>query len=718
LKKFLAFAVLNFALFLGAAILPSSTQAQSAFVTIQCNDTNNPQINSQNTNSLSLQSGNATCTAIAYSGIASGYWQYTYNSSPIQYLAGAQVSVSGSGIPFGTYQVRAVGTDANGNPIAPSNVVTINYSAPGTGIIPANRMTAWQPGVTYNGGIPNRTTVCASLTPSGGDDTSAIQAALNNCPANQVVQLAAGVFKITRPINITSGNITLRGAGPGQGLATGKQGTFVADSTATILYYQPTVSWGPILSIGNDPSQVTSYNLASDAVQGNYSLTLTSNPGLSVGQLVKVDQNTDNDPDVYWGPNHDGPGGTSRQWFMRQDRSLAQIMEITAVNGNTVTFDTPFHHNYTTAGSAQLSTFQQPILYRVGIEELQLFNGTAGGNGNFIMGGCAYCWVKHIESRWADGAGVWLTNCFRCELRDSYIHESANPNPGGGGYLIALSWGTSDSLVENNISWAGNKVIVGQATGGGNVIAYNYMDDAYGANYPNLPEAGVNMAHQTTSHMELIEGNYSHRYSGDSYWGNVIDMTVFRNHLSGIRAAHPPLNTYVAGGVYPYIDDGVRTAVDNQAYNYRGNFVGNVLGKSGEVLLSYNGAGWQFAQTSWVYEDNTTLADGSEVYMWYVGAVQGAAGAWSWQPNSYQTQLRQGNWDWYTQSQTWYNNPIGGTGHPGDGTPQTIPNSLYLTSKPAFFGSNPWPWVDPSTGTTYVLPAKARFDAGTPNTLQ
>ena len=129
MKKFFAFAVLNFVLFLGAAILSSSAQAQSAYVTIQCNDTNNPQINSQSTNSLSLQSGNVTCTATAYSGIASGYWQYSYNGGPFQYLTGAQVSVSGSGIPYGTYQVRGIGTDANGNPIVPSNVVTINYSA-------------------------------------------------------------------------------------------------------------------------------------------------------------------------------------------------------------------------------------------------------------------------------------------------------------------------------------------------------------------------------------------------------------------------------------------------------------------------------------------------------------------------------------------------------------------------------------------------------------
>ena len=46
---------------------------------------------------------------------------------------------------------------------------------------------------------------------------------------------------------------------------------------------------------------------------------------------------------------------------------------------------------------------------------------------------------------------------------------------------------------------------------------------------------------------------------------------------------------------------------------------------------------------------------------------------------------------------------------------QALPLSLYLSGKPAFFGSYTWPWVDP-TGSTqlYILPAKARYDAGTP----
>lgn len=64
-----------------------------------------------------------------------------------------------------------------------------------------------------------------------------------------------------------------------------------------------------------------------------------------------------------------------------------------------------------------------------------------------------------------------------------------------------------------------------------------------------------------------------------------------------------------------------------------------------------------------------------------------------------------------TQSQRWHG--IGGAA--GSSTPKAIPNSMYLSCKLAFFGDNPWPLVDPVTGAVYTLPAKARFDAGTPN---
>jgi hypothetical protein len=76
-------------------------------------------------------------------------------------------------------------------------------------------------------------------------------------------------------------------------------------------------------------------------------------------------------------------------------------------------------------------------------------------------------------------------------------------------------------------------------------------------------------------------------------------------------------------------------------------------------------------------------------------------------PQTLSTVIRDGNWDFLTNSVHWHNTPAG----------YTIPSSLYLNSKPAFFGANVWPWVEPLTGTTRILPAKARYDAGTPNTV-
>jgi hypothetical protein len=600
-------------------------------------------------------------------------------------------------------------------------------------IIPANRTTLWRPGVTYNGGIPTNRTVYVTLSPLGGtqDDTAQINNALANCPANGIVQLTAGTFNINgNGIIFVTPNCTLRGVGPGTGATGGSmleisagetaQSHLVGGGTGTfLLKADRNTNWNyAVLYVGYNPTAFSaSINLAADAAQGTYSLTLVSNPGIQVGEIVLIDMITDNDPDVYWGQKADPPGGGSRRWFMRQDRSLNQMMEVTAVNGNTITFATPFHITFQTAYTAQLSRYANPVMRGIGIESLALMGGQGGDwHGNLAVSLCAYCWFKNIEAYWANGTSVGFYSTYRSELRDSYIHETPTPNPGGGGYLVGLNYGASDNLVENNIMWNGNKQDVMRATGGGNVLAYNYMDDAWGSYYPSSPEAGVNAGHYTTPHMELLEGNYSHQYKGDDYWGNSIYITVFRNHLSGLRAAHPPLNTYTytAGSViYPYGDYNGRVVVDVQAYSLYTNFVGNILGSQGQTLLSYNGTGYNSTQVGFLYENLANFLTGNYVPMWQMG-TQSNPTTNTWVANTYTTQLRQGNWDWVTGAQVWYANPIGASG-PGNGTAMAIPNSLYLTSAPAFFGSNPWPWVDPSTGTTYKLPAKARFDAGTPN---
>ena len=67
------------------------------------------------------------------------------------------------------------------------------------------------------------------------------------------------------------------------------------------------------------------------------------------------------------------------------------------------------------------------------------------------------------------------------------------------------------------------------------------------------------------------------------------------------------------------------------------------------------------------------------------------------------TVVRDGNFDYLTGAVRW------------DRTERSLPPSLYLRSKPAFFGDHPWPWVDPIGGTKLgVLPAKLRPGVGPP----
>ena len=70
---------------------------------------------------------------------------------------------------------------------------------------------------------------------------------------------------------------------------------------------------------------------------------------------------------------------------------------------------------------------------------------------------------------------------------------------------------------------------------------------------------------------------------------------------------------------------------------------------------------------------------------------------------------RHGNWDSIHAAIFDWN-----AGFPG----HNIAPSLFLATAPAFFGANPWPWINPTGATAAdrvgTLPAKARYDAGTP----
>ena len=200
-------------------------------------------------------------------------------------------------------------------------------------------------------------------------------------------------------------------------------------------------------------------------------------------------------------------------------------------------------------------------------------------------------------------------------------------------------------------------------------------------------EVGINASHSTGPHHVLFEGNYSFSADSDYTHGNSIYLTFFRNWLSGQRRDFSDRG-------------GVRTV--GLAYgSWWDSFIGNVLGRSGKM------SGWQYTDPAMTCDSSGNNCTGSnsnwsEKVIWKLGFDPER---WRMHPDpkTLSTIIRDGNYDFLTNSQRWHNTPAG----------FTMPASLYLQAKPSFFGNNPWPWVDPATGSLAALPAKARFDNGT-----
>jgi hypothetical protein len=542
-----------------------------------------------------------------------------------------------------------------------------------------------------------------------------IQAAINACPPGRVVQLAAGTFIVNSGnfVLINKG-ITLRGAGPGQTTVTKTDGAKPYPQLAVGANPSPLIIVGPSRygpNNGDNVGVVGSTNLTADAVKGANTVTVASTAGFSAGQFVLLDETSGAGwqtdalgrgqiwaaPDwrVVWQKHNPSlqfiddfaadafptTPRTAGQWFSRLDRPTAEVKQIASISGATITFTTPIHISYRTSHTAQLSRYGQPHVTNAGVEDLKLIGGD---DGSLLFNWAALSWAKNLESTVWAGVGFAMNSSFRIELREFYVHDAAWAQPGGGAYAISLSMGTSEVLIENGISVRANKVITARCAGAGSVVGYNYMDMGY-INYNGAwIETGLNASHMVGPHHVLFEGNYGFNADSDDTHGNSIYHTFFRNHLRGIRA---PFTNQQGGAA---IDDatqaanGPKRSAGLMAYSYWMSFIGNVLGASGQMA-------------GWAYETS-----GGKPGIWMLGwdKVTDARVA--------ATTLRHGNFDYVTNTVKW---------DPAI-TNHALPNSLYLTSKPAFFDAGSgytWPWVDPVGATkVYVLPAKARYDAGTP----
>jgi hypothetical protein len=608
--------------------------------------------------------------------------------------------------------------------------LSMGYAPPvAAGIIPDDRATVWNPGIP--GGVPTDTDAARPATvwlPSGnpyggysvnpalGNDSTDATSAINNAirsaaaaasaSSRRIVLLAPGTYRTKGIISLGRSNVTLRGSGPG-----------------TVINHRTASDWAAI-SIGNttdDYSTTPVIEVVGGAPKGAAQIVVADASGFNVGDILQIDQLEDGVPsgpggwvwilDSWWSmrsPYKDFPGGGGLQSKFPDSpsgyRPIAQQIEVLAKSGRLLTIYDPA----TRRGSPLHIAFpasQKPEVWRTagagadvvrytGLESLSVWSTAPDGNAKEMvtLSGAAYSWIKNVETdgsknTWS-GRHIHLFNSvYRCEVRETYVHNSSNYYQGANAYGIIYSG--SDCLIEDNVVRELNKPVLGETTGGGNVIAYNYVDEAVIGSLTNTwQETAIDMSHGSFSHSDLFEGNHTPNLSVDSTHGNNGWGVFFRNWATGRNGS---------GHADAYL-----RAVSVDGWQREMTSVGNVLCSP------------SFVPSHFIIEPSTgSPGDFSAVYFlgtnaWELGTGRKPGADYMDDGQAARLFHRHLDFDYKTKSQ--YDNPANPV--------KTLPDSLYLTSKPAFFGSLRWPWVNPAGAThqdrVKTLPAKARYDAGAP----
>jgi hypothetical protein len=557
-----------------------------------------------------------------------------------------------------------------------------------TGILAPGRATDWS-GAGLSGGIPVRTHIFQAFAP--GATAEQINAAIAACPSGEVVYLGPGSYELSSGIDFANhSNVTLRGAGADQ--------TFLTFTGST-------ERWGISADIcienvdGNLPHPETAHGLGGPSnhadwtggyAQGATELTLSGTEHLVAGRsILCLDQLDDDDTDtggIWVSQKHnisavEGPSGTGRP-----GRAQMQMVLVTGIRGHTVTISPGLYMPNWRAERKPGAWWADTIVTGDGVEDLSIDHADSGAKSGIDLFNAYRCWVKGVRDLNSNRNHVWLFLASHCEVRDCYFYGTQNS--------IYLSYGVElfmacDDLVENNIFQHIVSPMITNGCGSGTVFGYNFAtDDYYSASrfwfMPALP------LHSAGTDMILFEGNDATGLVGDYIHGTHNLITLFRNQLVGW-------------------DVGMRKQTDAiylYSFSRYFNFIGNVLGKAGYHVN---------------YEDVPPggIEGNRSIYVLGWSGNGGGASVLRNDPLVASTAMRWGNFDTVTNSVRWEASEVpSGSGFLANPVPKThrLPASFYRSTKPAWWGSMPWPAIGPEvtggsdpTGHVYANPAEACY---------
>ncbi|MEO0481900.1 MAG: hypothetical protein AAF196_20735 [Planctomycetota bacterium] len=696
-------------------------------------------------------------------------YSWTQISGPVVALSGATTatpSFTAPDVSSNSNLVFDLSVDDGSNPPETDTVtITVMDSPAALEILPEDRRTIWDPGVY--GGIPADDAVVgvhpggvgpaiqhgSALSPSGGDDRDAIQAALDAAGAaaslasRRIVQLAAGTFQMGSVPIVVPSYVTLRGT--------------MSGTTRQTIIDQAPANREMINLTGGFASWGTPVNCVGSQIKGSDTITVADASGFAVGDIISIDQSSDGS---MWGTPGSGtwPGGPinptfgdfvrpttgptgkyvafgTSLFYHRQDyangfgiepffpnsstwRHISQRCEILAINGNDLTIydpnaadgkvGAPLHMTYYAGNDPQVyrvSGVGGDVVRYAGLEDIKLNPAGTNGQRTVQLQRAYCCWVRNVETdgaanEWSGRHMQLYPHTLRCQIEGCYVHQSASYFQGANGYGINIAG--SGNLITNNVAWELNKPIVLEGSCGGNVISYNYADDAViartgidpGTGQPYPPndtegffqEAAIS-THGSFCYFDLFEGNYTPNVTIDATHGNNDKEVIFRNHCTG-RNQNGFASAY-------------ERAISSDGWNWDVSAIGNVHwtpSNASEINAVFSGR-------------NDPISGGNE-WVYLLGS-----NAWHVEnqnkPGAQQLDDGMAAENFYVHLDYNYGpGADGGLITDGANPVTSLPSSLYLESAPSFFDGQNWPWVYPQAAShaerVLTLPAKARFDAG------
>lgn len=566
-------------------------------------------------------------------------------------------------------------------------------------VIPSNRVAAWEPGVTVGVpvGIPtNWTQFCdASVSIPGTniiadptettDSAPAIWAALNLCPSNQFIYFPQGRYRVDTRVQILGSfglpwvnNRLMRGHS-----ARTTNTTFVFRiSNAGHAGFSFGV--GRIADAAQFQNGTAAVALSSDLPTGATSVTLSSIPAdIFPGSIIWFDELNDN---VFVTSRGSGwPTGTGATAYDRPrngTRNRASYHRVDSIVGTTVTFSPPIPLGFTVAQSAiaigPMST-RSGAAYgcNIGIENINFEQHSSAVMGAMIRyDPCTGNWIKDCRFNLPKSRAIQASGAVRCEFTGNDFVK-AGAYTVNAGYAMECTH-IGGCLIENN---AVNEFYISAILENSsyNVIAYN------GFMWGHAQTAGTQIT-DTSTHaafccMNLWEGNKAQRGALDFYHGTSGLNTFFRNHFAGT-------DTNITGN---------RICLSIDAYCQSNNVVGNVF--SDPSLFWYSAVTtYNFANTSNLVMRIGYPEIGNNRWPSGAGANNG-----TYDIGVTNTLILTGN-RYVNESSQWET-----YWHPSIAD-HSIPQSLFRSQKPAYWGTWTWPPIGPDVqGYTNTIPAVARL---------